>query len=70
MKDGDFPGMFSLIAPAVKVRQTEDLPWGGNYDCLDEAKNEVARIDKTLQCDRSVQVCGHFAEYRTYTRDH
>jgi ketosteroid isomerase-like protein len=32
IKDGDVAGMSSLIAPTVRIWQTEELPWGGHYE--------------------------------------
>lgn len=48
MSAGDFPGMFSLISPEVKIWQTEDLPWGGNYEGLDQAKMFFGKVTSYL----------------------
>lgn len=55
MKDGDFPGMFSLIAPTLRIWQTEELPWGGHYEGLDEAKIFLGKVTAHLNASVALE---------------
>ena len=48
MKQGDFAEMFNLIAPTISIWQSEELPWGGNYEGLDRAKVFFGRVTSHL----------------------
>jgi uncharacterized protein len=48
MKTGDFAGLFSSISPSVKIWQTEELPWGGSYEGVDEAKIFFGKVNSSL----------------------
>jgi ketosteroid isomerase-like protein len=46
----DFAGFFGLLDPAVEIRQTRQLPWGGEYRGHDEARDlfrKVAALTET-----------------------
>lgn len=48
MKAGDLAGLFGQIAPSVKIWQTEELPWGGTYVGLEQAKIFFGKVNMHL----------------------
>lgn len=44
----DIPTLFGLFAPDIRVTQSADLPWGGDYSGLDGAKEFLQRVKTHL----------------------
>jgi len=40
----DFPGIFALLAENITVRQTSELPWGGDYSGHDGAREFFTKL--------------------------
>ena len=49
MQSGNFAQMFSLISPDVKIWQSEELPWGGSYEGLEEARAFFGKVTTHLK---------------------
>lgn len=44
----DIPTLFGLFAPDIRVTQSPDLPWGGDYSGLNGAKEFLQRVKTHL----------------------
>jgi uncharacterized protein len=40
----DLPFMLSAVDPQITVSQTDELPWGGNYQGVEGLKNFLAKL--------------------------
>ena len=45
----DFPAVFALFDPALEIRHTRELPWGGEYHGHDGAREFFRKIAEKYQ---------------------
>src|SRR5262249_17237839 len=61
----DIPAIFSLLAPDVKVVQSDRLPWGGRYSGHEGARdffgNLLAHLRSDVKFDRFIEAGEHIA---------
>jgi uncharacterized protein len=55
MKQGDFTAMFSLIDPTISIWQSEELPWGGSYEGLEQAKVFFGKVTSHLNASVALE---------------
>jgi ketosteroid isomerase-like protein len=45
----DFPAFFNLLSPAIHITQCHEVPWGGVFLGLEEAKVFFGKVNKYLE---------------------
>ncbi len=57
-EDRDFPAFWRCLSPEVRILQSPELPWGGVYNGLEEAKlffgKINAYIDNQIEVERTI----------------
>ncbi|HWO31995.1 MAG TPA: nuclear transport factor 2 family protein, partial [Candidatus Acidoferrum sp.] len=45
----DFPALFNLLSPAILITQCHEVPWGGVFHGLEEAKVFFGKVNAYLE---------------------
>ena len=49
LERGDLPALLELLDPNVVIEQTREIPWGGRYEGVEEARKFMGRVATMLE---------------------